>query len=302
MAAAAWFVFNQAVEGGAHVVVPDVIGWPVDKAQLALSQAGLELGRQTQKASDQFPEYHVMLQRPSANDVVRQGRKVNFTISAGRQSEEAPNLVGKSFEEAMQDLGATRLLVGRRASIHSDAPKDMVLAQDPAAGRILEGGTEISLLVSDGPATQTMFMPEIVGLSIDQAERALAPLKVEIERYAVEGVGKNLDMILAQTPTAGTTVHEGRLVTFDVRYRPTSLPPDARRRATFNYTVPDMPTAPTISIDVLDRNGVRLTLYPPRQIAQRTPLRWPITFIQSATIEFYDNGELERTNRYEKGS
>jgi beta-lactam-binding protein with PASTA domain len=311
MAGAAWFVFNQAVEGGAHVVVPDVVGWPVDKAQLALSRSGLELGRQTQKTSDQFPEYHVMLQRPSANDVVRQGRKVSVTISAGRQNEEAPNLVGKTFQEAIQDLGTTRLLVGRMASMNSDAPKGMVLAQDPGRGRLLEVGTEVSLLVSDGPAIQTVFMPQLVKLSLEEARKLLAPLKLNIEPFAVEDTGKRFNLILTQTPPAGTTIDEGDTVTFGIRLLPNTVLPNVRRRVTFSYFVPDMPTRPTVRIEVIDRNNGRRTEYPrpgdyvggvPPHIDPRTELRQTIEYIDRATVEFYVDGQLERSYRYEEGA
>jgi beta-lactam-binding protein with PASTA domain len=311
MAAAAWFVFDQAVEGGAHVVVPDVVGWPVDKAQLALSKSGLELGRQTQVTSDQYPEYHVMLQRPSANDVVRQGRKVSVTISAGRQSEEAPNLVGKTFQEAIQDLGTTRLLVGRMASMNSDAPKGMVLAQDPGRGRLLEVGTEVSLLVSDGPAVQTVFMPQLVQLSLEEARKLLEPLKLNVEPFAVEDTAKRFNLVLTQTPPAGTTMDEGDTVTFDIRLLPDTVLPNVRHRVTFSYFVPDMPTRPSVRIIVIDRNNGRRTEYPrpgdyvggtPPHIDPRTELRITIEYIDRATVEFYVDGRLERSYRYEEGA
>ncbi|MDP6354142.1 MAG: hypothetical protein QF473_03505, partial [Planctomycetota bacterium] len=47
---------------------------------------------------------------------------------------------------------------------------------------------------------------------------------------------------------------------------------------------------------------MRLTPYPSQQIDPRTTLSGPIEYIQSATVEFYVNGELERTYRYENGS
>jgi beta-lactam-binding protein with PASTA domain len=286
----------------------------VDKAQLALSKSGLELGRQTQKTSDQFPEYHVMLQRPSANDVVRQGRKVSVTISAGRQNEEAPNLVGKTFQDAIQDLGTTRLLVGRMASMNSDAPKGMVLAQDPGRGRLLEVGTEVSLLVSDGPVIQTVFMPQLVDLSLEEARKLLAPLKflkLNVEPSAVEDTGKRFNEVLTQTPPAGTTMDEGDTVTFGIRLLPDTVLPNVRRSVTFSYFVPDMPTRPSVRIVVIDRNNGRRTEYPlpedfvggmPPHIDPGSELKQRIEYIDRATVEFYVDGQLERSYRYEEGA
>ena len=159
MAFAAYFVFNEVVKGGVHVEVPDVVGLPVTQAAFVLAEEGLEMGTQKQVVNDRFPEYHVMLQRPASMKIVRSGRKVNLTISAGRQEIDAPNLLEKDLETALTELKALRLTEGALAYMPSDAAKGTVIAQDPAPSRSVAVGGEISLLVSDGPALKAILMP-----------------------------------------------------------------------------------------------------------------------------------------------
>src|SRR5690606_6905477 len=128
---AAFLVFNRAVEGGDYVVVPDVTGLPVTQAANLFAAKGLEIGEQRQVVSDRVPEYHVLLQRPSPNRVIRAGRKISLTISAGREAAPAPDLRGTPLSDALARLDATRFIPGTIARIPDPAPRDTVLGQDP---------------------------------------------------------------------------------------------------------------------------------------------------------------------------
>lgn len=299
MAFAAYFVFNEAVKGGGYVNVPDIVGLNITKASNELAGVGLEIGTQTLVASDRYPEYHVILQRPAEGKSVRSGRKISLTVSAGKQFEQAPNLVGKNLDRALRDLQSNKLVAGTRARIASKVPLDVVLAQDPSPGDPILARSEIHLLLSDGPLVKAQFMPDLVGKSTEEALEILAALDVRITTFKVDTIGTNRDLVLAQQPPAGTRLIENAAVQFDVRPFQFTRLPNVRRRVTLNYKVPDVPRAQRVRIEIVDKDGVRDTFFPSpdHYVNHAPPLSLPGTnfdidfdFSEEATVDVsFDN-------------
>jgi beta-lactam-binding protein with PASTA domain len=309
MAAVAFYVFNQAAAGGSYVIVPDVTGLPVTTAANVLSEAGLEEGKKQQKQNDRVPEYHVIVQRPRANEVVRAGRKVSLTISAGKETEPAPGFIGKKLTEARTELESTRFIAGSVARIPNPLPADTVLAQDPPPLRPIGIGGEIHLLVSDGPVSKVLYMPVLVGKSLEEAQLALANLNVTVSPFRVDRPGADYDIVLAQSPEPGTQLNEGERVTFDVRTRSTSDLPNARRRAAGQFTVPDLGRPVAVRVEVVDEQGLPHLHYPrpenytdgrPPLLVANTLVRFSdIEYASELTIRFYVDGTLHTTYYYE---
>ena len=180
MAAAGLYVFNTAVAGGEYVTVPNITHLSVTQASFELGKVGLAMGRQTPMFSDQVPPYHVISQRPEPGAVVRAGREITATVSQGTEVQETPVFVGKLLGEVEGAL-SPGVRLGHKARIQHHAPRDQVIGQDPPPGRPLRAEKEVHLLVSKGPTRSIITMPDIVGLSVDEAMNLLAlePLLVE---------------------------------------------------------------------------------------------------------------------------
>ena len=311
MGLSGYFVFNGAIKGGGTVLVPDVTGLPVTSAANLLAEVGLELGEQKQVMSDRVPEYHVIIQRPRPNRVVRAGRKVTLSISAGRQYEDSPSLVGKPLQDALETIRGTRLRSGSIARMASDAPADTILAQDPEPRAHIESGGEVHLLISDGPEARPLFMPQIVGASLDEAQISLAKLNVAVVPFRVERPGEEYEVVLAQNPSPGTLLHEGQEVSFDIRVLPSTFLPNARRKVDIAYSVPRVRSRAAVKVQMVDQRGAPTLLYPQPQhyVRGRPPTHaggTSITVPQVAisgevTVEFYLDGALH-TSYYFKGS
>ncbi len=308
MAAAAWFVFNEAVRTKGHVTVPNVVGLDVTRAQFVLAEAGLEIGKQTQVKTEQYPEYHVVLQRPAADKVVRGGKKINITISAGKEFLPAPDLAGKTLEVARSEIEAARLAIGTIARIPSTAPRDVILAQDPGFSRELLVGGEVNLLVSDGRGDLPMIMPDLLGKSVADAQAILLSLDVRAVPYMADRTDDPYDIVLDQTPDDGTLLQAGQEVRYYVRTRAGAPMANAWRSVSVEYVVPTTSASPEIRADIVDHNGTRTTAFPlpthyvdgrPPRYAPGTLIRIPFDFQDQATLEFYADGLLNRSYYYE---
>jgi eukaryotic-like serine/threonine-protein kinase len=308
MGMVAYYVFNEAVQGGNLVTVPDVAGMSITQAADIVTQAGLALGTQRQVVNEQVPEYHVILQRPTPNTVVRAGRKINLTISQGREFVLAPSLIGKQLGSVLGELENLRFLNGSIARMYNDAPRDNILAQDPAASAEVTIGTEIHLLVSDGPKARETIMPELIELPLEKAQLILADLNVVAVPYKINRPGSEYEVVLGQHPPAGTLLNAGQEVTYDVRLRPTSFLPNARRKVTISFIVPFASNEVEVRVESLDEAGKRSVIYPqissyignqpPKVLPGSTITFSDLAYTNETTFEFYVDRKLSQSYFY----
>jgi len=305
----ALYVFNQASMGGTPVLVPDVTGLPVTSAANVLTEAGLAMGTQRRVKNDAVPEYHVIVQRPRAGEVVRAGRKVSLTVSEGEYSVQAPGFLGKPLKDARAELDATQFMIGSVARIPDARPADTILAQDPPPLTLIGRGTEIHFLVSGGPVTEVVRMPVLVGKSLDEAQLALANLNVVTVPIKVDRLGAEYDVVLSQNPEPGTTLTDGQEVSFEIRLGANAYLPNVRRQVSGQYTVPNYDRSVAVRVEMVDEQGSPKLYYPgpADYVDGRPPLLAPGTIVKfndikytsELTIRFYIEGALHTTYYYQ---
>ncbi|MDA0699903.1 MAG: PASTA domain-containing protein, partial [bacterium] len=145
---------------------------------------------------------------PSAGQTLRPGREVrlNVALPPGQLAPtDVPRLVGlTTTDEAVAVLERAGLTLGQLVRIHVDAPIGVVLGQSPPAGERLGRGAPVDAVVSLGPRARLTFLPDLVGLDLEDA-RYLATVaglsldQVVVERLPSDGAAR--DTVLAQTLT-----------------------------------------------------------------------------------------------------
>ena len=300
MAGAAWYVFNQAVQGGKHVVVPDVVGMSVPRAMAEFAKEGLEMGTQTPMPTEEYPENYVLLQRPSATKVVREGRKVAVTVSSGHSLETVPSVVGRDYKQAAADLRDARFGQGPESRLPHSALRGSVIAQFPPGGSARTQGTEVSLLISDGPGTDEMFMPDLVAMPVKEAIERLKMMNVPHEVFSVRSDSQDFATVLKQDPEAGTLLIEGSAASLETRLYDGADIPNVRRRVDVTLSLPANVYAPQVRVDLVDGNGARTPVAVPQNlVAGATFTIQKVTYTDEATVEMYVNGVLYESDYYE---
>lgn len=145
------------------VFVPDVIGQEQLLAQDALESAGLPVAVET-AYSEEYEEGIVIGQSRKARERVQKGSGVVITVSAGTQWYYMENLVGLSEEQAMEQLNANRVEEVVVEYIKSDREIGSVVAQSVDTG--WQSKDQPVVLTVSG---QSVFMPDLVGLSLEGA-------------------------------------------------------------------------------------------------------------------------------------
>jgi beta-lactam-binding protein with PASTA domain len=155
------------------VTVPDVTKISLEEAQELLEEYGLRHEVLDRRANSIYPANYIIDQAPSAKKIVKPNRKIYLTVNTAVTPQTVvPNVVNMSLRNAEIQLDNHGLTVGTR-SYESSRFRNTILRQSVAAGDTVSRGTVINLAVSDGLGSRLVTMPDIQGMRLTEAERAL---------------------------------------------------------------------------------------------------------------------------------
>lgn len=126
-----------------------------------------------------------------------------------------PNVTSKSTEEAIKELESAGLIVDDEVlEINSSTVDEgLVVKTNPLAGRTVKTGTSIKIYVSLG--AKGITIEDYKGKNVLEVKGALEAhgINVIIEKEEVESKDAKEDLIIKQSPEAGTELVEGNTVT-----------------------------------------------------------------------------------------
>lgn len=189
----------------AVIVLPDVVGTAYAEAAPRLYELGLRVSLNP-VATDDHPAGSVLASDPEPGLTLRPGREVRLSValpSGQLAPTDVPRVVGlTSAAAAIDALDRAGLRLGRLVRIHVDAPADVVLAQAPAAGNTVGRGAAVDLVVSLGPRPARTFVPDLVGLTLEDAASLAAIAGLTDAQVVVERLPSDVaavDTVLAQS-------------------------------------------------------------------------------------------------------
>src|SRR5262249_22307214 len=122
--------------------------------------------------SDEFPVGYVISLDPKAGSLEPPGTSVTVTVSKGKAPITVPNVVNLDYNTANQQLTALGRVVAQPRK-DSTQPAGTVLDQSIPQGSGVTTGTTIVLTVSSGPPQVQVPNVSNVGLTYEQAAKAL---------------------------------------------------------------------------------------------------------------------------------
>ena len=173
---ASYFLWNFISTNSEPVTVPNVVGENYEDAQRMLEEMGLEMEIIDRVYDDQAEVGEVTSQSPNMGDRVKKGFTIKVSICQGQGQTNIPNVVGKSYDEAVLAITEAGYQLGDVSYEDNEAEKDTVLSQDPDSES--QGGpeTKIDLVLSSGKEPATM--PNVVGKQKSSAQSQLNGLGV----------------------------------------------------------------------------------------------------------------------------
>lgn len=127
--------------------VPSVVGLTQGRAEMALGNAGLEVGQVTLVDGEEARGQVVSSDPPGGTKVLVPS-EVSITVSKGPASVEIPDVTGQSLDAARSLLRQLGLRVETQADSGSSMPAGTIVEQRPAGGRRTRAGGSVTLTVS----------------------------------------------------------------------------------------------------------------------------------------------------------
>lgn len=203
--------------GTSRLTVPDLVGMDESAATSTLVSFGLVAD--TERVNDEITaKGGVFGQEPQAGAPINGGSSVKLTVSLGPAQRAVPDLARLPKEGALFLLGKAGFTLGTVTVTDSnDVQRDAVVGTDPAVGTMLDRDAKVGIVISGGPAP--VMVPNVVGRQQADAAKQLGALGFVIGEVTQPGVaGDPLDgQVLDQTPTAGTALRPGEVISLTVR-------------------------------------------------------------------------------------
>lgn len=182
---------------GGLAAVPELTGRSIEQALEALEPLGVVI-EQDQENSATVPEGFVSRTDPAAGSRVFKNSVVTVFLSLGPKQLKVPEVSGLSAEAAKKLLTDSGFVVGSSKNFFGDALEGQVLELSTPAGSILNQGSVLDLRISLGP------LPEVAGLSAEQARALVATVAIEIEEVEVFNnqvpQGQAVGLVISEDP------------------------------------------------------------------------------------------------------
>ncbi|MEN8114290.1 MAG: PASTA domain-containing protein, partial [Actinomycetota bacterium] len=199
------------------VTVPDVVGQTEADANAAIAGAGLAPVT-VEAPDDTVPAGSVISQDPAGGTLAEPGAEVTITVSTGPATVAVPDVVGQTEADANTAVAGAGLTAVKTEAPDDSVPAGSVAAQSPAAGTLVDPGTDVTIAVSTGPAM--IPVPDVVGQTETDANAAIAGAGLAPARVAAADDTVPEGNVIAQSPTAGTLIDPGATVTITVSTGP----------------------------------------------------------------------------------
>ncbi len=241
-----YFAYNKLNEffnRGGTVIVPDFRGKHIVEVMKS-KPTGLEVVRRDEKFDDRHAKDHVIAQFPEPGTVVKPGKQVLLSISLGLQKVSVPELTGSSQREVDVALMNAQLSTGDRAYIYSEkiAP-DRIVGQSPLPSEEYGVNKEVDLLISLGRKPEMLVLPNLVGVSMDEAKNRLKAWGLNFGRiFSRPDANREKFQIISTSPAPYSQLRRGEVVSLLVSSgsdEGTATPADLKKFEVFS--VLDMP-------------------------------------------------------------
>ncbi|MBP3622337.1 MAG: protein kinase [Lachnospiraceae bacterium] len=203
------------------LVMIDVLDYSEQKALDMLEKAGFKNVKVEKITSEDVPEGYVVDQSVKPNDAIPAESEIIIYVSGGAEQLEVPNVEGYSDAQACQMITEAGFKVKHAYAFDDEVEKDFVIMQSPAAGEMAAADSEIIITVSNGPEDKEVPVPNLYGLTEQQAKDALESVNLKPGTVSSENdETMPAGQVISQSVVQGTPLTEGATVDFVVSEGP----------------------------------------------------------------------------------
>ena len=200
-------------KGPERFKVPMTTGLTPQAAQAAVKKSPLLVGTITEVFNSEIPKGFVISSSPASGASVKRDTKINLLVSKGIQQVALASYLGKSGEQALNELTELGFSVEVGYAFNETVPELAVIFQNPAGGTSIDKGAKVTIQISKGP--RYTFIPKtVITMEAVAAREMLESLGLKVK---VVSVGNNKKKVVKKvSPAVNTKVKRGSTVTITV--------------------------------------------------------------------------------------
>lgn len=205
--------YSYYIKGyGAETTVPSIIGMKQSDAKNAVEAKKLKFVVVSKEKSNK-DKGTVLKVSPDEGTKVKVNSEVRVTVSGGMDKLTVPNVVNVDYNTAKDIISQSGLKVGDVSYRYSDDVQNgYVITQDPASGSDIAEGSSVDLVVSSGPETKYVTVPDVEGKSIGEAESILSGRGINYSVQYETTQDKSQDGVVKSQSESGS-MKEGTTIT-----------------------------------------------------------------------------------------
>ena len=199
-------------KGAERYTIATLVGLTPQAAAAAITKSPLTVGTTSEIFSNKIPKGFVISSDPEAGAKVKRDSVVNIVVSKGVETIALASYVGKSGEQALNELTDAGFNVESTYAFDEKALSGAVISQSPAGNSDAPKSSTITLIVSKG--SQFVYIPNVFSLEEVKAVRTLKDLELKV---IVKKLGvKKIKRVTNISPQIGGKVKRGSTVTITV--------------------------------------------------------------------------------------
>jgi len=199
-------------KGPERYTIPVLKGLTPEAAQAAIEKYPLLIGTSTEVFNVDIPKGFVISSDPESGTKVKRDTPVTLVISKGAETVPLALYVGKSGEQALNELTELGFNVKSTYAFDENILSGAVISQKPIGVDVAPKGSTVTLIISKG--SQYVFVPNVFSLDQLKATQVLADLQLKV---VVKKLGiKKVKQVTSIVPKVGSKVKRGSTVTITV--------------------------------------------------------------------------------------
>jgi serine/threonine-protein kinase len=199
-------------KGPERYAVPMVQGLTPEAAINLIKKSPLRVAPLIEVFDATVPKGFVISSAPVVGSKVKRNTTITLTVSKGIEQVALASYVGKSGEQALNELTEAGFKVTSTYAFNETRLAGEVISQTPAGGATANKGGAVSLIISKG--TQYSYIPNLYSIEEVKAVKTLQDLGL---RVVVKKIGKkSVKKVTNIVPKVGTKVKRGATVTITV--------------------------------------------------------------------------------------
>ncbi len=194
--------------GKAELELPDFYNKTIEEAEQMVVNSQLKIVVEKEEKNDAVDPGLIISQSPAAGTMVKDGAEIKVVVSLGEGEFPMPDLINRRSSDAQDILRNKNLRFSIVDEPSETIPEDFVVRQVPSAGTYVDAATSVTVYVSAGKEESTVEVPNLLGLSENEAKAALLDAGLTWGNIVKGSSSKAKGTVISQSIRPGIEVKE----------------------------------------------------------------------------------------------